>query len=92
MSDNPTPFQGESMTCIMCGRVRKSDPGAESGWTSIDDLDGKRFYFCPGELPPHHEATPSDYRRAYKRIFEKIRANGGNLPEGSPIELREYRK
>lgn len=40
------PFQGEIMTCESCRKTQKSNPGVESGWTSVD-VDDKRFYFCP---------------------------------------------
>lgn len=46
-SDPPIKlFQGETMTCIRCGRVEKSDPHIESNWTAIQ-LESKIFYVCP---------------------------------------------
>lgn len=49
--DNPhsLPFQGEMMTCCMCGKQWKSHPRIESDWTTIT-LDSTRYYICPKEL------------------------------------------
>jgi len=45
-------FQGERMTCVMCGRSRMSDPKVESGWTCIE-IDKRLFYVCPVCFPTH---------------------------------------
>lgn len=66
-----TPFQGELMTCVMCGKQHKSDPHVESNWTTID-MGGQRWYICPDELPLNKTATRWDFKRAYERIFHRI--------------------
>jgi len=39
-------FQGETMVCYLCGKIVKSDPHIESGWTAIQ-LDQIIHYICP---------------------------------------------
>lgn len=39
-------FQGEMMTCKMCGRQQKSDPKVESNWTALQ-FDSLIVYLCP---------------------------------------------
>lgn len=38
-----TPFTGEMMVCIMCGRQEASDPAVESQWRMLE-VDGTRHY------------------------------------------------
>jgi hypothetical protein len=71
MSKLKTPFQGELMTCCMCGKSQQSDRRTSSNWTTID-LEGQRWYVCPDELPLTERATVWDFRRAYEKIFRKI--------------------
>lgn len=42
------PFQGEVMTCKICGRTLKSDKHQNSDWTAVS-VEGQRgfTYFCP---------------------------------------------
>ena len=63
-------FQGEMMTCCMCGKQLMSDPKIESGWTGIEYGD-KVFYVCPDELPKPNSGQLA-YRRAYLRVFEHL--------------------
>lgn len=39
-------FQGETMVCVNCGRIQKSDPHVSSQWTVVE-VDDKALYFCP---------------------------------------------
>lgn len=68
------PFQGEQMTCVMCGKQHKSNPMVESNWTAID-VDGKRHYVCPAELPPAGSSQQA-YAKAYEKILRKIASLG----------------
>lgn len=38
-----TPFQGETMVCIMSGAIKRSLPNVESGWDCIV-IGDKRYY------------------------------------------------
>jgi hypothetical protein len=40
------PFQGETMTCSLCGATRQSDPTVESQWDALQ-TGGLRLYYCP---------------------------------------------
>jgi len=64
------PFSGELMTCALCGRQEKSDPGIESGWRAIQ-MDGRVYYVCPNELPKDG-STATEYEIAYSRIFRVL--------------------
>jgi hypothetical protein len=70
-------FQGEMMTCVMCGKEEKSDPKVESGWTCVE-VDGKGYYVCPAEIPV--DGIKQQYEIAYRKILTKIAA----LPREQP--------
>jgi hypothetical protein len=66
----PVPFMGEKMTCVMCGKVEKSDPGISSQWRTID-IDASRYYACPDEFPADGSGADA-FEAAYLVIFTKI--------------------
>lgn len=47
----PLLFQGEMMTCKLCGKTQRSNPKVESGWTALQMgyESGKQIivYICP---------------------------------------------
>lgn len=43
---NSKYFQGEMMVCYKCGKMQRSNPIWESGWTVIE-IDGIASYICP---------------------------------------------
>lgn len=45
------PFQGEEMSCMLCGKKEMSDPAVPSGWRCLIGGDGNRYYACPDEFP-----------------------------------------
>jgi hypothetical protein len=63
-------FQGEMMTCVMCGKTKQSDPAVESDWTFLE-IEGKSGYVCHDELAAAH-AGKEPYSDAYYRILKKI--------------------
>lgn len=65
------PFQGETMTCVMCGKQHKSNPMVESNWTAITVDAGQTYYACPAEFPPTNSSRKA-YADAYERILAKI--------------------
>jgi hypothetical protein len=64
-------FQGELMTCVMCGKTQQSDPAVESDWTFIEMEGTPGGYVCPDELAAAH-AGREPYQDAYTRILLKI--------------------
>jgi len=64
------PFMGQTMTCVMCDKVEKSNPNKESNWRAID-IGGSRYYACPNEFPPDGSSV-DDFETAYLKIFIKI--------------------
>lgn len=68
------PFQGEMMTCVMCGKQQASDPAVESNWRKLE-IDGRPFYVCPEEFPPDGASTEA-FAAAYKRILLKAITKG----------------
>lgn len=66
---------GETMTCVMCGRVQRSDPKVESNWRIVQP-DGVRHYVCPDHFPPDETGTTEQFRQAYIAVFKKILAGG----------------
>lgn len=66
----PVPFQGETMTCVCCGKTQQSDPGISSDWRAVD-ADGVRYYACPDEFPPDG-ATTLEFELAYTVFFRNI--------------------
>jgi len=65
------PFQGEQMTCVMCGKQHKSNPMVESNWTAITVDDGRTYYVCPAEFPPANSSRQA-FAAAYEKILAKI--------------------
>lgn len=63
-------FDGELMTCIICGAQERSDPRIESQWRALL-VDDVLYYVCPGEFPPD-EAEREDFKTAYQLIISKI--------------------
>lgn len=64
------PFMGETMTCIMCGKVEQSDPAIKSDWRMVL-ADGKPYYVCPAHFPPD-PATVEQFKSAYVAVLTKI--------------------
>lgn len=65
----PTLFNGEMMTCAICGKEQQSDPLKESNWRAIQ-LDEEVFYVCTDHFPPDEMATIEGFTEAYKRVLE----------------------
>ncbi len=65
------PFQGETMTCVMCGKQHTSNPMVESNWTAITIDDGRTYYVCPAEFPAANSSRKA-YADAYEKILGKI--------------------
>jgi hypothetical protein len=61
-------FQGEMMTCGVCGKQQQSDPNVNSDWRLLE-LDGEKFYACTDHFPPDEGATQKDYAAAYESIL-----------------------
>lgn len=71
------PFQGETMTCVVCGRTKVSDPRVHSQWRAIT-VDGETYYACTREFPDDR-ASAKKFQRAYDRILRKIAALKGGV-------------
>lgn len=65
-------FQGEMMTCVVCGATEQSDPKVKTGWHCIQP-DGKSFYACPKEFPADDSGDEA-FKVAYLKVVEAIRA------------------
>ena len=63
-------FQGEKMTCVVCGTTQWSDPAVETGWDCVE-VDGVGYYVCPEERKAAKEGRET-YEAAYERILRKI--------------------
>lgn len=60
-------FQGEMMTCDLCGRQERSDPQVESGWTVVELNDG-HFYICTRHL----NSETKDFEKTWRKIVKKL--------------------
>jgi hypothetical protein len=67
-----THFQGETMTCVMCGREQQSDPAVRSDWRCLE-VDGQPYYVCPDHFPPDG-STKEAFSEAYQIILRAIMA------------------
>lgn len=65
------PFMGETMTCIMCGKLQKSDPAIKTDWRMVE-ADGVPYYVCPAHFPPDATATAEQFKAAYRAVLLKI--------------------
>lgn len=65
-------FQGEQMTCVVCGKQVYSDPNVSSGWTYIE-YEGQGFFVCPAELEVNrYGGTKQAYERVLRVIARKV--------------------
>lgn len=63
----PLLFQGEMMTCVVCGARERSDRALETQWRAIQ-MDARVVYACPAEFPPDG-SDATKFELAYKLIF-----------------------
>lgn len=78
-------FDGEWMTCIICGRRERSNPERDSGWRAITANDDPAYYVCPLEMPPGG-AGEDKFSLAYTVVMHTIYAlRAGRKPEDSPV-------
>lgn len=63
-------FQGEVMTCALCGVQQQSDPNVRSNWRMIE-LDKTPHYICTKHFPRDGSKT-SDFKHAYVRIIRQL--------------------
>jgi hypothetical protein len=66
-------FTGETMTCIMCGKVEKSDPNENKNWRAVE-LDGIPYYACTDHFPPDETGSSKDFEKAYTAVISKAAA------------------
>lgn len=88
------PFQGEMMTCIVCGRQERSNPAVKSDWRMLD-ADGYHFYFCPDEFPSNKagkEAFSEAYQIAITICTSEIAKRQGKLGIEPAEKWQEYRR
>jgi ribosome-binding protein aMBF1 (putative translation factor) len=64
-------FQGEMMTCDLCGRKLKSDPNVNSDWTRFE-MDGVGYYVCPFCLQWSRAGRRGNYQKAYSDAIRKL--------------------
>lgn len=69
----PTEFQGELMTCAMCGKEQQSHPDQESDWRIIE-LNAQKHYVCTDHFPPDG-ASKEAFSEAYQTILRHIGLN-----------------
>ena len=63
-------FQGEQMTCVICGKQQKSNPAIESNWRCIQ-ADGTNYYACTDEFPADG-ASSEEFQVAYLKVLIAI--------------------
>jgi hypothetical protein len=67
----PQPyFNGELMTCAICGTQKQHVVGEETDWRVIE-LDERHYYICTAHLPPDG-ASKEAFRDAYTAILSNI--------------------
>lgn len=64
------PFTGETMTCVVCGKVHESDIAIESNWRCVQ-VDGVSWYACPDEFPAGG-ASEEQFQAAYEAVFQAV--------------------
>lgn len=67
----PTLFDGEMMTCAICGKQQQSDPRQESNWRAIQ-IDEEIFYICTDHFPPDKMATIQGFTDAYEEVINSL--------------------
>lgn len=63
-------FQGEMMTCALCGKRQQSDPNVSSDWRVLQ-LDGQAFHVCTDHFPPDGAGKES-FAVAYETIIKEL--------------------
>lgn len=70
--DMQIKFQGEQMTCVICGKKQMSNPYFPSDWRFIR-LPQKTtgYYVCPTHFPSDN-ASATQFERAYAYVFRYL--------------------
>lgn len=63
----PSVFQGELMTCCVCGAEERSAAGVGSQWRALQ-IDERVVYACPEEFPPDGSSAEA-FKVAYQIIL-----------------------
>jgi hypothetical protein len=61
------PFHGETMVCLLCQKVAKSDPRIHSDWRAIQ-FRGQMFYACTDHFPPDGSSAEL-FEKAYRNFM-----------------------
>ena len=89
------PFGGELMTCVVCGKQKRSNPLAESDWRAIKIDDWDMYYACPEEFLGL-KASSTSFRNAYLLIMacimDDIACKKDVERQASIVAYREARK
>lgn len=86
-------FHGEMMTCVLCGRKKRSNPKKNTQWRAIQ-WGEKVFYCCPKHFPPD-DASAGEFSAAYRPFIMKVAElcpdiRGSAWPNGNiPIDPKE---
>jgi hypothetical protein len=63
-------FVGETMVCVLCSKVGKSDPRVSSDWRAIV-VQGRAFYACTDHFPP--DGSPAGkFTDAYTKFLKRV--------------------
>ncbi|MEO8608885.1 MAG: hypothetical protein ABI690_13420 [Chloroflexota bacterium] len=69
----PQEFQGELMTCAMCGKEQQSQPDQNSDWRLLE-VNGQKHYVCTDHFPPDGSSKEA-FADAYEKILRHIGFN-----------------
>ncbi len=69
-------FQGEIMTCALCGKQEQSDPHVESQWRCIE-ADDIAYYVCPAHFPADG-VSAEQFKTAYIKVFKTLFHQGAS--------------
>ena len=76
-TETPAVFQGEMMTCCMCGKQQQSNPDQNSDWRIIS-LKNKNHYVCTDHFPPDGSSKEA-FSEAYEKVLRHLGVGGGSV-------------
>lgn len=74
--DSPDIFNGELMTCCMCGKQQQSQADQNSDWRIIE-LNEQKYYVCTDHFPPD-DSSKEAFSEAYQKILRHLLAKKGD--------------
>lgn len=85
-----SPFNGQIMTCCICGAQQQHDPQVQSRWRCVE-VNREPYFACPFEFPLDEDrADAEEFREAWQTVFAAIAFLRAQPPPGDGEDRVTY--